>query len=228
MHAAALARQMGISRVMVPREPGLLSAVGTLVAGMRVDRARTVLGIDPEKDAGRVEAAWRSLESEVRQGLEEAGVAVSESTLMKAADLRYSGQSFELTVPTAEGVTWEELAGRFEVAHEERYGYRRPAAGIELVSLRVEGHGPAAAEIDELLPPLAGEDGKERDGQETPATEMYWEGVSHSIQQIHRDDLMVRECLRGPLVIDEFSATTVVPPDAELEVGPYGDLLLTL
>ncbi len=228
MHAAALARQMGVSRVMVPREPGLLSAVGTLVAGMRVDRARTVLGMDPERDSGRVGEVWHALEKEVRSGLEEAGVTPSELSEQRSADLRYRGQSFELTVPAGEGLSWKELSDRFEMIHEERYGYRRPSAAIELVSLRVEGHGPPAAGLDELLPSL--DAGKGDGGREpgSPSAKMYWEGASHDIEQIHRDDLGPGAHLRGPLVIHEFSATTVVPPDAELEVGPYGDLLLTL
>ena len=229
MHAAALARQIGIGRVLVPREPGLLSAVGTLVAGMRVDRARTVLGLDRKNDAGRVETVWNELEEEVRSALHDAGVSDSDCRLSRAADLRYRGQSFELTVAApGPGTRREVLDERFEAAHLQRYGYNRPAAEVELVTLRVEGHGPAAAGLDDLLPALDREMARGEEGPPPIRRTMIWEGASYTVEQLSRDALDPGRRLRGPVVIEEFSATTVVPPDAEVEVGPYGDLLMTV
>jgi len=253
MHAAALAREMGIGRVLVPFEPGLLSAVGTLVAGLRVDRARTVLGLDPETEAKAVETVYMELEDEVAAGLEEAGASTGECRLVRKADLRYRGQSFELTVGAAalvgesDGVlcgasagqpdndTWSRLCERFAEAHREMYGYDRPGTEVELVSLRVEGHGPSAAELDELLPPLDdGRAGKRSSGgaeprhDSFPARSLIWEGENLEAAQIPRDELRPGQHLRGPVLIHEFSATTIVPPDAVVEVGPYGDLLMSV
>ncbi len=241
MHAAALAAEIGVDRVLIPREPGLLSAVGTLVAGLRVDRAQTVLGSDAVKDAAALDEIWSRLEEEALEGLEEAGVSREECTLGRRVDLRYRGQSFELTVEVpgqGEAGTvelGEKMKARFAAAHLERYGYDRPGIAVELVSLRVEGHGPGAADLDTLLPRIGDTDpdapriaGGEFTIGEFPTWPMIWDGMSLDTPQIPGERLTPGLKLRGPLLIHEFSATTIVPPDAGIEVGSYGDLLLTL
>ena len=252
MHAAALARELGMRRVLVPREPGLLSAVGTLTAGLRIDRARTVLGLDPAAQPAAFFAVWEELTEEVSGALAEAGADPGDLHLLWKADLRYQGQSFELTVPAPEGTggegqkVWEILQRRFGDAHQERYGYRREGVPAELVSLRVEGHGPAAAELDDLLPapegavsgartggPAAeggreqGEGGRSRGVPSgCPTRPMVWEGSSLPTPQVPRSELAPGARLPGPVLIHEFSSTVIVPPDATAEVGDYGDLIL--
>ncbi len=236
MHAAALGAEIGVDRVLVPREPGLLSAVGTLVAGLRVDRAQTVLGSDAVGDAATLATVWRRLEEEALAGLEEAGVAREECELRRRVDLRYRGQSFELTVDVpvsgeaAPEEDWKATRDRFAAAHLERYGYDRPGIVVELVSLRVEGHGPGAADLDELLPGIddGGEGEQGFDPGSFPTRAMIWDGTGHEAPQIPRERLLPGQVVTGPLQIQEFSATTVVPPGAGVEVGSWGDLLITL
>ncbi len=234
MHAAALAREMGIGRVLVPREPGLLSAVGTLVAGLRVDRARTVLGIDPLTGSERVETLWRALDQEARSALAAAGAPAAAIQIFRRADLRYRGQSFELTVEapgpdrTFDTGVWDRLRSRFSALHRERYGYERSGTVVELVGLRSEGHGPGVAELEEVLPALGPVD---RPAEKDPRTDLprrslVWEGVEHAAPQVPRAILGPGDHLRGPVLIHEFSATTVVPPGDEVEVGPWGDLII--
>ncbi len=236
MHAAALAREMGMTTILVPREPGLLSAVGTLVTGLRVDTARTVLGRDPRTDAAGIEALWRGLDEEAGRGVREAGAPADRIRIVRRADLRYRGQSFELTVEAPppqepfgeEG--WRRLQELFAELHQERYGYRRPDTPVELVALRSEGHGPGAARLEEVLPPLP--DPPRSSARRPPAEEhvrpMVWEGCVHPTPQIPRERLAPQDRLRGPLLIHEFSATTVVPPGDEVEVDPWGDLIIRI
>lgn len=236
MHAAALSREIGIGRVLIPREPGLLSAVGTLVTGLRVDRARTVLGSDPVKDAARIDSVWNELEGEVLTGLGEAGAPPEECRLLRRADMRYRGQSFELTVEVNDGKRekkgerWLQMCEVFAEAHQERYGYRRPGTTVELVSLRVEGRGPDLVDLDELLPPLDryAEGDTPSDQDYLPSKPMIWDGVRVDAVQIPRHGLSAGRHLRGPILIHEFSATTIVPPDADVEVGSHGDLLISV
>ncbi|MFO7767359.1 MAG: hydantoinase/oxoprolinase family protein, partial [bacterium] len=238
MHAAALARELGMERVLVPREPGLLSAVGTLTAGLRIDRARTVLGRGPSGDPAALLAAWEELTGEVSGALEDAGADPGEVRVLWKADLRYKGQSFELTVdaPRPTGGDAEEVREvvrrRFAEAHRERYGYRREGVPVELVSLRVEGHGPAAAELDDLLPLPEGpwtvgpESTLPGALSDFPRRPMVWEGERHPAPQVPRSELAPGVRLPGPVLIHEFSSTVIVPPDAEAEVGAYGDIVL--
>src|SRR3954452_22777709 len=123
LHAAAIADELGIDRVLCPRASGVLSALGLAVAERRADVRRTVLGQEPPLDelAAEARAALGDDDAEVRV----------------AHDLRYRGQSFELTVPAG-----DDDRAAFEDAHEERYGYREPDAEVELVTVRVSAVRP--------------------------------------------------------------------------------------
>ncbi len=128
LHAAAIAEELGMTKILVPRASGVLSALGLAAADRRADAQRTVLGRD---DVG-VDALR-----------DEVGAALGgEPEIEVAWDLRYRGQSHELTVRGAER---DELRERFEALHEERYGHRDPDGDVELVTVRVTGRLPAAA-----------------------------------------------------------------------------------
>jgi N-methylhydantoinase A len=126
LHAAAIADELGMTKILVPRASGVLSALGLAAADRRADAQRTVLGDD---DAG-VDA----LREEV------VGALGGEPEIEVAWDLRYHGQSHELTV---RGAARDELRERFEALHEERYGHRDPDGEVELVTVRVTGRLPA-------------------------------------------------------------------------------------
>lgn len=127
LHAAAIAEELGMTKILVPRASGVLSALGLAAADRRADAQRTVLGDE--------EARIDALRDEV------AGALGAEPEIEVAWDLRYRGQSHELTVRGAER---EELRERFEALHEERYGHRDPDGEVELVTVRVTGRLPAA------------------------------------------------------------------------------------
>ncbi|HEX2111343.1 MAG TPA: hydantoinase/oxoprolinase family protein [Gaiellaceae bacterium] len=146
MHACALADELGIRTVVVPRASGVLSALGLALTDVRRDVAAPATG---EAD---LERRFRMLEREAAEGLDAA-------ELERRADARYRGQAFELTVAADGG---ERFAERFHAAHEERYGYRIDDAPVELVALRVTARvAGAAAALDA--------DGGERAEVEGPA-----------------------------------------------------------
>jgi N-methylhydantoinase A/oxoprolinase/acetone carboxylase beta subunit len=127
LHAAAIAEELGMTRILVPRASGVLSALGLAAADRRADAQRTVLGDgDASVDALRDEVT---------------GALGGEPEVEIAWDLRYRGQSHELTV---RGAARDELRERFEALHEERYGHRDPDGEVELVTIRVTGRLPAA------------------------------------------------------------------------------------
>jgi N-methylhydantoinase A len=126
LHAAAIAEELGMTKILVPRASGVLSALGLAAADRRADAQRTVLGDG--------DASVDALADEVRAALG------GEPELEVAWDLRYRGQSHELTV---RGAQRDELRARFEALHEERYGHRDPEGEVELVTVRVTGRLPA-------------------------------------------------------------------------------------
>ena len=130
MHAAALADELGMARLLCPRASGVLSALGLIASERRRDTARTVMLSGDELTTDRIGAEVAALRSSLETGLEDATVEV-------VYGLRYAGQSFELPVPESERPDPAELAERFADQHERRYGYRDPESPLELVNVRV-------------------------------------------------------------------------------------------
>jgi N-methylhydantoinase A len=130
MHAAALADELGMSRLLCPRASGVLSALGLIASDRRRDTARTVMLAGDDLTADRVAAEVAALREALAAGLEDLTVEVT-------YELRYAGQAFELPVPGPERPDPDELAAGFAEEHERRYGYRDPDAPVELVNIRV-------------------------------------------------------------------------------------------
>jgi N-methylhydantoinase A/oxoprolinase/acetone carboxylase beta subunit len=125
LHAAAIADELGMTKILVSRASGVLSALGLAAADRRADAQRTVLGDDHDVASLRAEVA---------------ATLGGEPEVELAWDLRYHGQSHELTV---RGGDDHDLRERFEALHEERYGHRDPDGEVELVTVRVTGRLPA-------------------------------------------------------------------------------------
>lgn len=138
LHAAALATELGIPRVLCPSASGVLCALGLAAAAPRRDAARTVMLSGPELDARSLDAERKRL---IERVVSELGCEPAELRLR--AELRYRGQSFELSIEAGPATGPEQLRGAFSEEHERRYGYRDEDAEIELVTLRVSAIGPA-------------------------------------------------------------------------------------
>ena len=129
LHAAALAEEMGMSRVIVPHAPGVLSAWGMLQADVRHDLARSLYGRFDSLDPAAVGSAFEDLRSEGRDLLAEDGVDVSDMDFRPSVDLRYFGQEYTLTVPIRGASGLEDPAGvaaDFHAAYQARYGHSNP------------------------------------------------------------------------------------------------------
>jgi N-methylhydantoinase A len=147
LHACAMARELGISRVLCPRASGVLSALGLAAAAPRHDVSRTVLLRGAELNSGRLRELRDALIAEA-----DATLARERVRLRLSYELRYSGQSFELPVEQSESVDPRVICEAFAAAHEQRYGYRDERADIELVNVRLSVWGAAPE-----LRPHAGE-----------------------------------------------------------------------
>ena len=214
LHVAELTRRMGAARALVPPDPGLLSAYGMLASPVTREASRTVLAstADPDVD-GRLARAFAELEEQARTEMEAEGAALADLVTERWVEARYQGQSFELGVP-ADG--WREA---FHAVHEERYGYRRPETPLEAVTLRVAVTAPPRPME---APPLAAA----RTAPPMGETPVVYEGEPLRASSVWRRDLAAGHVLRGPLIVQEYSATTWVPPRWVLEVDGWGCLQL--
>ena len=215
LHVAELTGRLGARTAIVPPDPGLLSAYGMLASPVTREASRTVL---LRSDAAGTEATLRSvlaeLESDAREAMRAEGAEGATLTAERQVDARYRGQSFELGVP-ADG--WIDA---FHRAHRERYGYERPETPVEAVTLRVTVSAPPPALEGPRLDTAAG-------APPTTPTDVVHGGHSRRAVRVRRSDLLAGHELNGPLVVQEYSGTTWVPPDWHVRVDAWGCLHLT-
>ncbi len=200
LHAAAIAQELGIDRIVVPRASGVLSALGLAVAPRRTDARRTALLAGDALTDDAIAAVVEELASEMPRG--------DRRVLL---DLRYAGQSFELTVP------WEgDVRERFAALHEERYGYRDPAGAIELVTVQASVIEPGP-EVE--LAPTGGADAPDAEREVVldgaPARAAIWRG-----------ELAAGARLAGPAVWQGPEATLLIPPGWSGAVDATGTVIL--
>jgi len=223
MHAAALADQLGIDAVLVPRACGVLSAYGLLAADEIHDAARTHRATLSRPDGNRgadadgeaIEAIYAELRGDVLASTSDPEVARVE----RSADLRYAGQSFELEVDASTPVDPAALAERFHEAHERTRGYRMDEA-VELVTLRCR----AVASGPDL--PIGYESGGDPVLGER-AVAFGQEGGRVSTPIYDRAGLDPGSEFDGPAIVEQAESTTVVPPDWRAAVRADGTMLLT-
>ncbi|HSG09322.1 MAG TPA: hydantoinase/oxoprolinase family protein [Longimicrobiales bacterium] len=210
LHVAELTRRLGASRALVPPDPGLLSAYGMLASPVTREVSRTVLAstVDPDLPA-RMASVFTELEAQGRQEMLSEGADADLLVVERWVDARYEGQSFELRVPA---VDWVDL---FHTSHGERYGYRRDETPVEAVTLRVVITAPAVPlEVPELAPASG--------PPETESSPVFFGGTTVSAQRVWRQHLRAGHVLRGPVIVQEYSATTWVPPEWRMEVDRWG------
>jgi N-methylhydantoinase A len=223
LHAYAVARELGMKRILVPPSPGLLCAYGALAADVAHDFVATLLRPCGAKlSPTDVAAQFLPLTQAAAHALEQSGVDPAARRLERAATLRYVGQSFALTVPLkrADGSAVEDLVAAFHEAHRARYGYALDRA-VELVTLRLRAVGKAPA----VTPPVEPrDDGPSEIGRVTVRID----GHVHNAALVLRRRLRPGVIVRGPAILSEYSSTTLLPPGARADVLPSGAIAITL
>jgi N-methylhydantoinase A len=227
LHAADLARALDLKQVIVPPNPGAFSALGVLGSDVVKEVSQSVLVPVPAAEATgseflrRIEARFSGLERAARDELRGEGFA-GPIEAARSLDLRYLGQSYELTVPFTAG-----FRDAFRKEHERAYGHARLERPLEIVSLRVR------LTIRTARP--AGPAGKAR----RPAARKHAPPMALSIRPAgfekglvptrfyDREQLQPGTRFQGPAVVLEYSSTTVVPPDYACRVDDGGNLILS-
>ena len=223
LHAAALADELEIDTVLVPADPGVLSAYGMLHADIRHDVVQSFYVGVAETDTEALEATLAELAERARLLVKEDGVDERAIVLEPSADLRYVGQEYTVTLPLHSGEpTGEMLAGlpqRFADAHEVRYGHSNPAEDVEFVNLRMTARGSLRRPDAVELP--TGEAG------EPVAVERTWFAGAWPATPVHRREaLPAGATVAGPAIVLEDACTTLVPPAWTASVSTHGHLVL--
>jgi N-methylhydantoinase A len=223
-HAFLLAREVGIRAVVVPPSPGTLCALGCLLADLRADYVRTVYA---DLSDGVVDALVDNLAGLERQALawlEDERVPPAERDLVRTADLRYKGQSFEVTVRLPRGGPegLRELPALFHARHRAVYGFADESAAVELINLRVQAVG-SVRKPDRLAPRELG--GSQSARRSVSRRTITLDGVSLVANVHRRDDLPVGAVVDGPAIVVQYDSTVVVPPDWRLTVDPSLSLI---
>ncbi|MBN8897683.1 MAG: hydantoinase/oxoprolinase family protein [Rhodospirillales bacterium] len=228
LHAARLAKELEISRILVPRTPGILCAMGLLLTDLRADFATTRLSTLGQAALAPMEAAFADLAHRADAWFAEEHIAPDARRLTRTVDMRYAGQNYELPIPVPEGpigpATLDALAEGFATAHRRMYGFVAEGEPVQLVTFRVEAAG---------LVPKARFTPQEDAGPDASAaimaTREVWmpeTGGFVACPVYDRDKLRAGNVIRGPAIVEQMDATTVVLPDMKARVEPYLNLIL--
>ncbi|MBL8691177.1 MAG: hydantoinase/oxoprolinase family protein [Rhodospirillaceae bacterium] len=228
LFAAGMAKSLGMSRVVVPPSAGLFSSFGLLYADVEHHYARTFRRLLRKADLGEIEDAWTELARQALDQLASEGFTGSRARLRRSASLHYHGQSYELVVPMPDGPIDQAMVAHLEEGfgreHEKTYGHRAgPEEPVELVAMQVIGFGLRdGAGVPERVrstraepeppPPRPAYFGPESGWVETPV--------------LRRSDLAAGKA--GPLIVEEYDATCVVPPGARASLDAAGNIVIDL
>jgi N-methylhydantoinase A len=219
LHACELAAALEIPRVLVPCFPGALSALGILRADVTKDLSRTVrLDVESAKQAEpNLQRAFAGLEREGLHQMRAEGFSGASVKLRRFLDLRYSGQSYELTVPFA-----GDYIAAFHRAHEQRYGYFDRARACEVVNIRARLTG----RTPKLDLPKRKPGGTGATAAIVSKSQASFRGRRKLSAIYDRGKLRARNRIAGPAIVTEYSATTLIPPDWSGCVDRNGNLIL--
>ena len=220
MHAIELARALHIPRVLFPPSPGTLSALGLLLAEVVRDYSRTLMRRQGELSEEEIETHLQTLLKRGREDLAAEGFRGEEVRLERFLDLRYLGQSYELTIPYPRP-SLEQVITEFHLAHERRYGYARPEAAVEVVTLRVRAVGTLERPQFRSQPLGPAEAREARVGQQT-----VWFGEWRSVPLYERERLQPGHEVVGPALVVAADATLVLPPQCGGQVDAHGNLVV--
>jgi N-methylhydantoinase A len=229
LHASAIAREIGMRRVIVPRAPGHFCAFGMLFADLRYDRVRTWFTRLADVSFDAIERVYAQLIDDGKKALAASGIEPGRVAVARAADMRYVGQEHPVTVALPPEVfrrrSRDALKARFDEEHLQRYGTCAPEEAAEIVSLRATVTGAMKKPRLERIargghtPPLSARRGARR---------AYFAELGKAVAapEYARDGLRAGNRIDGPALVEEHASTTVVLPGDQLRVDEYGNLVM--
>jgi len=222
LHAPALAAALDMPRVLVPPSAGVLSALGLLVSDVTADVSTSMVRPWPDLDPGQVRAAVADLEATATQAVADADIPPERRSLDRRLDLRYAGQSFELSVAAPDTIDADALtaiADRFHDRYADRYGHAAPEEPLELVTVRVRARGhvdtPTVSHTAPSTDPA--------DAVRTTRPVRFGD-TTHDTRVYDRARLPVDQAIEGPAVVEGAQSTALLHPDHHGRVDAAGNL----
>jgi N-methylhydantoinase A len=226
LHAARLARDLGMAGVIVPLYPGVFSAMGLLMSDVRHDYVQSKMTPLGDITAEAVNAIFEQLTAQAAEELRGDGFAGDRIGIERALDMRYAGQGYEIAVPcpaplAADGLT--ALRASFDAQHKAMFGHMAPEEPVEIVSYRVRGIG--------LLPPVAMPKFKRAGTTLAQARRetrrVRFDGSERDCPVYQRERLDVGLEIAGPAILDQLDCTTVICPGQVARVDEWKNLIVT-
>ncbi len=236
LHAGALFRDVGLAKALVPRYPGITSALGCVIADMRHDQVHSLVSPLDALDVAAVDREMVDLSGRAEALLAQAGVAFERIDYELGFDMLYQGQTHSIAVPLdlvpnhgtagaeTTGLTLEIIRGAFEAAYKKEYGRLLEGIPIRVMSLRVAVIGRRPRFDLSILAPTPGDGARDpRRGQRG----VWIEGAWHKVAVFDRLALPVGAVVEGPAVLEQPDTTTFIEPDLRGEVDRLGNLILS-
>lgn len=228
LHAARLARELSIPRVLVPQTPGLLCALGLLVTDIRSDYARTHLMAAEDPAVKGVNELFKDMEGAADRWLSGEGVREADRLYRYSVDMRYRGQNYELQVPLKGGRLnpgeMAGLVGQFHLLHRQNYGYSAEEDPVQLVNFRLEALGRVPKAPLKSYP----DGGADSRHAVTGTRRVFMPEVGDFVEcpVYSRDALRCGNRFAGPAVVEQMDTTTVMLLGQEAEVDAYHNLVI--
>ncbi|HIP73990.1 MAG TPA: hydantoinase/oxoprolinase family protein [Anaerolineae bacterium] len=219
LHACELAQNLQIPRVLIPSSPGVLSALGMLTAAPAKDYSRTVML--PAVAAGALPEQFAPLRERAQAEMAQEGHA--EVTLYYHLDMRYRGQSHELTIPYTPGEGVTAVTQTFHAAHQTRYGYRQPQEPVEIVTIRLTAVAPVTPPVLPIQPLTQTSAVEAIIGEK----EVWFDQRSVVTTLYQRERLRPGHHFSGPALVFQYDTTIVIPPGWVTAVDETGNLVVS-
>jgi N-methylhydantoinase A len=229
LHASMVARELGISKVVIPRAPGHFSAYGMLVADLRRDFVNTWFTPLAEASFPAMEGIFTEMETAGRETVTR-GQGISETSATRAADMRYVGQEHAVTVDLPTELFRNEdrdgIKRRFDAVHHVRYGFSVSQENAEIVSLRSAVVGAMVKPPFEHI--ARGGSDPDAEARRGNRRVFFARGGFIDTPTLHRPALKAGNTIDGPALIEEHASTTVVHPGDTVTVDDFGDLVIAI
>lgn len=228
LHAARLAKELDMKRVLVPRNPGILCAMGLLLTDLRADFAATKLLPATSASTEEVAQVFARLTRRAEDWFHEEEIDAPARRLTRTADMRYAGQNYELAVPLPDGpitaATIQALAAGFADSHKQRYGFIAEGEPVQLVTLRLEATGVVPKAELKAYP----DGGPDASGAVIGRRPVWFPEAGDFVDTpvYGRDKLEPGNRFTGPAIVEQMDTTTVVPPGMTARIDAYLNLIM--